>query len=149
LHSVEPSPEILAVEELHGDVGDAGPLAGVENVDHMRAAKLSGNLRFARETNAHLFALRLVVVDELQRAARVEEHVLCEPDRSHPAGAELAHQPVASRDLDALNAGEQCPALFPPSFFRAFASSRNWLAKEPDEQVRACRTPSVLCLPRL
>src|SRR5690606_6013223 len=95
--------EVLPVEELHGNVGHAAPIAMIEHVDDMGAPKLRRRLGLPLEANADLLALRLVVIDELERTARVKRQVEGEPHRPHAARAELPDEPIAAGDDDAFS----------------------------------------------
>jgi hypothetical protein len=84
--------QVLALEELHGDVRRASPHAVVEDLHDMRAAELRGGLGLALEAGPQLGRLRGLFVDELDRARHVEPGVLGEPHGPHSALPQRADQ---------------------------------------------------------
>jgi hypothetical protein len=91
-------PEVLTLEELHGDVRHALPDAVVEHGDHVRALHGRGHLGLALEARAYARVASHVLVDELQRAAGAEAGVLRVPDSAHATLTELLHQPEPAGD---------------------------------------------------
>ena len=96
--ALEALAEVLAVEELHGDVRRPVPDAVIEDLHDVRAAELRRGLGLALEAGLRLGKLGDLALDELDRAGDVEREVRREPDRAHAALAELSIEPEALRD---------------------------------------------------
>ncbi len=88
--AVEPLAELLAVEQLHGDVRRAVEDAVVEDLHDVRATERCGRLRLALEARLRLGHLRKFAFDEFHRAGDVETEVGRVPDRPHTSLPELA-----------------------------------------------------------
>ena len=82
---------------LHRDVVAAVDGAPVEHPDHVGVLEARGRRGLAPESLDELLILREALVEELERDAPIEHRVLGAPDVRHPAGAELADQPVPPR----------------------------------------------------
>src|SRR5262249_23064863 len=88
--------ERTPVQVLHRDVVGAFGLASVVDRDDVRVRQRSGVLRLATEPLDELLVAGVPVVQDLDRDAAAELLVLGEIDVRHPAGAELAHDLVAT-----------------------------------------------------
>ena len=88
----EPGGQVLAVDQLHRDESRPST-AGVEHGDHVRVAQLGHRARLAQQPR-----LRVSIVGErgpqTLSATLRSSSVSCAADHAHPAGAELAVQPV-------------------------------------------------------
>ncbi len=84
-----------AVEELHRDVVGVLRLAAVVDRDDVRVVERGGVLGLAAEALDELVVVPVTAVEDLDRDAAAELLVLGEVDVGHPAGAELALDPVA------------------------------------------------------
>ena len=87
--------ERAAVEELHRDVVGVLGLAAVVDRDDVRVVERGGVLRLAAEALDELVVVPVAAVEDLDRDAAAELLVFGEVDVGHPAGAELALDPVA------------------------------------------------------
>ena len=96
--ALEALAEVLAVEELHGDVRGALPNAVVQNLDDVGAPELRGRLGLALEAGLRLGNLRVLALDEFHRAGDVEAEVGGVPHRAHSAAAELTVQAESFSD---------------------------------------------------
>ena len=83
------------VEVLHRDVVGALGLAAVVDRDDVRVREAGGVFRLAAEALDELLVVCVAVVQDLDRDPAPELLVLGQVDVGHPAGAELADNPVA------------------------------------------------------
>ena len=94
-NALEPLRDRLALQELHHDVGGAGPNAVIEYMHDVRAAQLRFDLGLALETGDHFGLPSPLAFDELDCARDAETEVRGLPHRPHAPFADLAYQPEA------------------------------------------------------
>ena len=88
--------EAAALDHLHRDVVRPLGLAAVVDGDDVRVREAGGRLRLAAEALDEEVVAGVALVEDLDRDAAPELLVLGEVDVGHPAGAELAQDPVAT-----------------------------------------------------
>ena len=96
--AAEAAVQVLPLEQLHRDVGDAAPHAVVEDLHDVGAPELGRGLGLALEAPRDLGRARGGRVHELERARRLELRVLRGPDGAHAPLAEGADEPEAVGD---------------------------------------------------
>jgi hypothetical protein len=101
-HAQQPLREVLSLQELHREVGNALPHSVVHDLHDVGAAQLCGSHGLAREAGPNLAVVRGLLENELHRACNLQLDVVRQPDRAHPTPPQLASQPKAIRDEQAL-----------------------------------------------
>ncbi len=107
LVGVEEVLELLALDELHDDVGDVALLAEVVHLDDVRMVQPRDRLRLAHEPHRILFGRRLVVEvaleDGLDRDFAIEPRVQALVDDAHRTLAEHAGEVVPAQLLEVFS----------------------------------------------
>jgi hypothetical protein len=88
--------EAAALDHLHCDVVRPLGLAAVVDGDDVGMRERRRRLGLAPEALDEKLVVRVAIVQDLDRHAATEILVLCEIDVRHPAGPELADDPVAA-----------------------------------------------------
>ena len=90
--------QVLALDELHGEVEHPVDLAGVVDGDDVRVLERGRDPRLAREALAEALRLGEVGRDDLDGGAALEVEVLRAIDHAHPAAADPLLDPVSRDD---------------------------------------------------
>ncbi len=98
--------ELLALDELHDEVGPPAHGSGVVDLDYVPVAELADRGRLAPEAFERLLARARRVEDDLDRDVSLEPGVEPAVDDAHAAAAELAIDPVM---VDRGDLGSRAP----------------------------------------